>query len=80
MLANKYNDQFIADKISSKAGVTCSSRKLMTGGNPYGVTNNSMIADVQAGLGKSRPSADSHYSNCNTQKGGAGHDFDADTP
>ena len=78
MLANNYNDQFIANKTSSTVGVTCSSKKLMSGGNPYGVTNNSMNADVQAGLGKSRPSADSHYSNCNSQKGGAGHNYDAD--
>ena len=79
MLANKYNDQFIANKTSSTSGITCSKKTLMSGGNPYGVTNNSMNADVQAGLGKSRPSVDSHYSNCNSQKGGAaGHDYDAD--
>ena len=76
MLLNKYNDQFISNKTSSTAGAVCSSKKLMSGGNPYGVTNNSMNADVQSGLGKSRPSADSHYSNCNSQKGGGGHDYD----
>ena len=79
MLANRFNDQFIADKTSSRAGVICSKPSLMTGGGPYGVTNNSLNADVQAGLGKARASAVGHYSNCSSQKGGAaGHDYDAD--
>ena len=79
MLVNKYNDQFIADKTSSRAGVTCSSPSLMTGGGPYGVTSDSVNADVAAGLGKARPSAMGHYNNCSSQKGGAaGHDYDAD--
>ena len=79
MLANKFNDQFIADKISSKQGVTCSSPSLMTGGGTFGVTNDSLNADVGAGLGKARASAITHYSNCNSQKGGAvGHNYDAD--
>ena len=54
MLANRTNSQFIADKISSKQGVTCSSPSLMTGGGTYGVTNASLNADVEAGLGKAR--------------------------
>ena len=81
MLANKYNDQFIADKISSKQGVTCSSpsQKIMGGGAVYGVTSDSINADVAAGLGKARPSALGHYTHCDPQKGGAaGHDYDAD--
>ena len=79
MLANKFNDQFIADKISSKQGVTCSSPSLMTGGGTFGVTNDSLNADVEAGLGKARASGINHYSNCNSQKGGAaGHNYDAD--
>lgn len=80
MLANKFNDQFIADKISSKQGVTCSSPSLMTGGGTYGVTNASLNADVEAGLGKARASGVNHYSHCNSQKGGsAGHNYDADS-
>ena len=80
MLANPTNSQFIADKTSSRAGVTCSSPSLMTGGGPYGVTNNSLNADVDAGLGKARASATGHYNNCSSQKGGAaGHDYDADS-
>jgi len=80
MLVNKYNDQFIADKTSSRAGVTCSKPSLMSGGGPYGVTSESVNADVAAGLGKARPSAIGHYSHCNSQKGGsAGHDYDADS-
>jgi len=80
MLVNKYNDQFIADKTSSRAGVTCSKSSLMSGGGPYGVTSESVNADVAAGLGKARPSAIGHYSHCNSQKGGsAGHDYDADS-
>ena len=79
MLANKFNDQLIAPKVASKQGVTCSSPKLMTGGSPYGVTNDSLNADVESGLGKARASAINHYSHCNSQKGGAaGHDYDAD--
>ena len=79
MLANRFNDQFIAPKVGSKQGVTCSSPKLMTGGSPYGVTNDSLNADVESGLGKARASAVNHYSHCNSQKGGAaGHDYDAD--
>ena len=79
MLSNPTNNQFIADKTSSRAGVTCSSPSLMMGGGPYGVTNNSLNADVNAGLGKARASAVGHYSNCSSQKGGAaGHDYDAD--
>ena len=77
MLANKFNDQFIADKISSRKGVTCSGS--MIGGSPYGVTNDSLNSDVESGLGKARASAVNHYSHCNSQKGGAaGHDYDAD--
>lgn len=77
MLANKFNDQFIADKISSRKGVTCSGS--MAGGSPYGVTNDSLNADVESGLGKARATAVNHYSHCNSQKGGAaGHDYDAD--
>ena len=80
MLANPTNSQFIADKISSKQGVTCSSPSLMTGGGTYGVTNASLNADVEAGLGKARASATNHYSHCNSQKGGAaGHNYDADS-
>tara|TARA_B100000963_G_scaffold350344_1_gene360479 strand:+ start:1316 stop:1954 length:639 start_codon:yes stop_codon:yes gene_type:complete len=79
MLANRTNSQFIADKISSKQGVTCSSPSLMTGGGTYGVTNASLNADVEAGLGKARASSINHYSHCNSQKGGAaGHNYDAD--
>ena len=79
MLANRKNSQFIADKTSSRAGVTCSSPSLMTGGGPYGVTNDSLNADVELGLGKGRASAVNHYTHCNSQKGGAaGHDYDAD--
>ena len=79
MLANKFNDQLIAPRVASKQGVTCSSPKLMTGGSPYGVTNDSLNADVESGLGKARASAINHYSHCNSQKGGAaGHDYDAD--
>lgn len=79
MLANKFNDQFIADKISSKQGVTCSSPSLMTGGGSFGVTNDSLNADVEAGLGKARASGINHYNHCNSQKGGAaGHNYDAD--
>ena len=79
MLANKFNEQLIAPKVGSKQGVTCSSPKLMTGGSPYGVTNDSLNADVESGLGKARASAVNHYSHCNSQKGGAaGHDYDAD--
>ena len=80
MLANRTNSQFIADKISSKQGVTCSSPSLMTGGGTYGVTNASLNADVEAGLGKARASGVNHYSHCNSQKGGAaGHNYDADS-
>ncbi len=80
MLANKFNDQFIADKTSSRAGVVCSSPSLMTGGGTYGVTNASLNADVEAGLGKARASGVNHYSHCNSQKGGsAGHNYDADS-
>lgn len=80
MLANPTNSQFIADKISSKQGVTCSSPSLMTGGGTYGVTNASLNADVEAGLGKARASGVNHYSHCNAQKGGAaGHNYDADS-
>lgn len=80
MLANKFNDQFIADKTSSRAGVICSSPSLMTGGGTYGVTNASLNADVEAGLGKARASGVNHYSHCNSQKGGsAGHNYDADS-
>lgn len=82
MLANKHNDQFIADKLSSKQGVTCSNplQKIMGGGAVYGVTNDSINADVAAGLGKARPSALGHYTHCDSQKGGAaGHDYDADS-
>ena len=79
MLSNPTNNQFIANKTSSRAGLTCSSPSLMMGGGPYGVTNNSLNADVNAGLGKARASAVGHYSNCSSQKGGAaGHDYDAD--
>jgi len=79
MLSNPTNNQFIANKTSSSAGVICSNPSLMTGGGPYGVTNNSLNADVNAGLGKARASAVGHYSNCSSQKGGAaGHDYDAD--
>lgn len=79
MLANKFNEQLIAPRVASKQGVTCSSPKLMTGGSPYGVTNDSLNADVESGLGKARASAINHYSHCNSQKGGAaGHDYDAD--
>tara|TARA_B100000927_G_scaffold289704_1_gene286834 strand:+ start:866 stop:1504 length:639 start_codon:yes stop_codon:yes gene_type:complete len=79
MLANRFNDQYIADKTSSRAGVICSSPKLMTGGSPYGVTNNSLNLDVESGLGKARASVLNHYSHCNSQKGGAaGHNYDAD--
>ena len=80
MLANPTNSQFIADKISSKQGVTCSSPSLMTGGGTYGVTNASLNADVESGLGKARASGVNHYSHCNSQKGGAaGHNYDADS-
>ena len=80
MLANKFNDQFIANKTSSRAGVICSSPSLMTGGGPYGVTNNSLNADVNVGLGKARASVLNHPSKCDSQKGGAaGHDYDADS-
>ena len=51
MLSNPTNNQFIANKTSSRAGLTCSSPSLMMGGGPYGVTNNSLNADVNAGLG-----------------------------
>ena len=34
-----------------------SSPQLMTGGSPYGVTNDSLNADVESGLGKARASA-----------------------
>lgn len=80
MLANKFNDQFIADKTSSKQGVTCSgNNKPMAGGSPFGVTNDSLNADVESGLGKARASAVNHYNHCDSQKGGAaGHDYDAD--
>lgn len=79
MLVNKYNDQFIAPKTSSKAGVICSSPSLMNGGGSYGITSDSINADIVAGLGKSRPSAVGHYKNCSSQKGGAaGHNYDAD--
>ena len=78
MLA-KFNDQLIADRVASRQGVTCSSPKLMTGGSPYGVTNDSLNADVESGLGKARATAVNHYNHCNSQKGGAvGHDYDAD--
>ena len=80
MLANPTNSQFIANKTSSRAGVICSSPSLMTGGGPYGVTNDSLNSDVDAGLGKARASATGHYNNCSSQKGGAaGHDYDADS-
>ena len=79
MLSNPTNNQFIADKTSSRAGVTCSSPSLMMGGGPYGVTNNSLNADVNAGLGKARASVLNHPSKCDLQKGGAaGHNYDAD--
>ena len=79
MLANKFNDQFIANKTSSMQGTTCSSRKLMTGGSPYGVTKSSLSSDAELGLGKARASVLNHYTHCNSQKGGAaGHDYDAD--
>ena len=80
MLANKFNDQFIVDKTSSRQGVTCSGgMKPMAGGSPFGVTNDSLNADVESGLGKARASAVNHYSHCNSQKGGAaGHNYDAD--
>ena len=52
MLANKFNDQLIAPRVASRQGVTCSSPKLMTGGSPYGVTNDSLNLDVESGLGK----------------------------
>ena len=79
MLANKFNDQLIAPRVASKQGVTCSSRKLMTGGSPYGVTNDSLNLDVESGLGKARASVSNHYTHCNSQKGGAaGHNYDAD--
>ena len=46
---------------------------------PYGVTNDSLNADVESGLGKARASGVNHYSHCNSQKGGAaGHNYDAD--
>ena len=79
MLANKFNDQLIAPRVASKQGVTCSSPKLMTGGSPYGVTNDSLNLDVESGLGKARASVSNHYNHCNSQKGGAaGHNYDAD--
>ena len=79
MLANKFNDQLIAPRVASKQGVTCSSPKLMTGGSPYGVTNDSLNQDVESGLGKARASVSNHYNHCNSQKGGAaGHNYDAD--
>ena len=79
MLANKYNEQLIAPRVASKQGVTCSSPKLMTGGSPYGVTNDSLNLDVESGLGKARASVSNHYNHCNSQKGGAaGHNYDAD--
>jgi hypothetical protein len=82
MLANRTNNQFIADKLSSRGGVTCSSpsQMIMGGGASYGITNDSINADIAVGLGKARPSADGHYSHCDQQKGGAaGHDYDADS-
>ena len=80
MLANKFNESINrSHKISSKQGVTCSSPSLMTGGSPYGVTNDSLNADVESGLGKARASVSNHYTHCNSQKGGAaGHNYDAD--
>ena len=79
MLSNPTNNQFIANKTSSRAGVICSNPSLMTGGGPYGVSNNSLNADVNAGLGKARASVLNHPSKCDSQKGGsAGHDYDAD--
>ena len=79
MLVNKYNEQLIAPRVASKQGVTCSNPKLMTGGSPYGVTNDSLDLDAQSGLGKARASVSNQSSKCNSQKGGAaGHDYDAD--
>ena len=79
MLANKFNEQLIAPRVASKQGVTCSSPKLMTGGSPFGVTNDSLSADAELGLGKARASVSNHYTHCNSQKGGAaGHNYDAD--
>ena len=79
MLSNPTNNQFIANKISSTQGVTCSKPSLMTGGGPYGVTNDSLNLDAQSGLGKARASVLNHPSKCDLQKGGAaGHDYDAD--
>ena len=79
MLVNKYNEQLIAPRVASKQGITCSSPSLMTGGSPYGVTNDSLDLDAQSGLGKARASVSNNSSKCDSQKGGAaGHDYDAD--
>lgn len=79
MLVNKYNEQLIAPRVASKQGVTCSNAKYMTGGSPYGVTNDSLDLDAQSGLGKARASVLNHPSKCDSQKGGAaGHNYDAD--
>ena len=78
-MIRKNNEQLIAPDIASTQGVRCSSPKLMTGGSPYGVTNDSLNLDVESGLGKARASVLNHYSHCNSQKGGAaGHNYDAD--
>ena len=70
---NKHNDQFIQTRVASKEGVRCPQK----GGNPYGVTMDSLAADVNSGMGKLRASPSNHYNNC-PQKGGGGHNYDDD--
>lgn len=71
---NDDNSNFIAPKVASKEGVRCAGQ---AGGNPYGVTMNSLAASANSGLGPNRPLVNKHYSNCNKQSGGA-HNYDAD--
>jgi len=72
---NKHNDQFIQTRVASKEGVRCAQK----GGNPYGVTMDSLAADANSGIGKLRATPSGHYNNC-VQKGGkgGGHNYDAD--
>ena len=71
---NEHNDQFIQTRVASKEGTRCSQK----GGNPYGVTMDSLAADVNSGMGKLRASPSSHYNNCPQKGGNRGHNYDAD--
>jgi len=71
---NQHNDQFIQTRVASKEGVRCSQK----GGNPYGVTMDSLDADVNSGMGKLRASPSNHYNNCPQKGGNRGHNYDAD--